>query len=372
MRRAAPLLAVVLLLGACVTVPPREEMSTPHRARARTLERDGQLRAALLEWKVMRTIEPDNAEARAEQARLEARIQRRVSERLAEARVALGRGAASEARHKLLAVLALEPDNATAAGLLRGSARNVDSIIHTVRAGETLASLAERYYGDRARSEVIWETNRLPPGRPLVIGSTLRIPEIPGLPFQTAGSKPVAPATSVSVAIATPTPPAPARLNGSERPPAQDEPPEVNPMLADIRDAVDRKEYATALADLDRFLALNPTEREAYELKKLTLYRQGYALIEQKSYDDGYKTLQQLARIQPDYLDVTSLVQQARRQVIDHHYQEGIRHFREERLQEAISEWRLVLSMDAQHPNARRNIEQAERLLEALERRKSR
>jgi len=28
--------------------------------------------------------------------------------------------------------------------------------------------------------------------------------------------------------------------------------------------------------------------------------------------------------------------------------------------------------MDAQHPNARRNIEQAERLLEALERRKSR
>ena len=368
MKRTLPILAMALLVGACATAPPRDEVLSPHRARARTLERDGQLRAALLEWKVVRTIDPGNTEAQAEQARLEARIQRRVSERLAEARTALARGATSEARRKLLAVLALEPDNTTAAGLLRGGARDVDSILHVVRAGDSLASLAERYYGDRSRSEVIWETNRLPAGRPLVVGSTLRIPEIPGLPFQAPGSKAVAPATSV--AIATPTP-IPARPNG-ERPPAADEPPEVNPMLADIRDAVDRKDYATALADIDRYLVLNPSEREALELKKLTLYRQGYAQIEQKSYDDGYKTLQQLARIQPDYLDVTSLVQQARRQVIDHHYQEGIRHFREERLQEAINEWRLVLTMDAQHPNARRNIDQAERLLEALERRKSR
>jgi tetratricopeptide (TPR) repeat protein len=143
-------------------------------------------------------------------------------------------------------------------------------------------------------------------------------------------------------------------------------------MLADIREAIDRKDYAAALADIDRYIAMNPGDSEPIELKKLTLYRQGYALLEQKSYDDGYKTLRQLARLQSDYLDVTSLVQQARRQVIDHHYQEGIRHFREERLQESITEWRLVLDMEPQHPNARRNIEQAERLLEALERRKAR
>jgi tetratricopeptide (TPR) repeat protein len=265
-------------------------------------------------------------------------------------------------------VLALEPDNAAAANLLRGGARDVDAVVHTVRAGDTLSSLAERYYGDRSRGEVIWETNRLPPGRPLVVGSTLRIPEIPGLPFLAPGMKAVPPATSVAIAVPTPPPARP----GGERPPASEEPPEINPMLADIRDAVDRKDYAVALGDIDRYLALNPSDREALELKKLTLYRQGYALIEQKSYDEGYKTLRQLARIQPDYLDITSLVQQARRQVIDHHYQEGIRHFREERLQDAIGEWRVVLDMDAQHPNARRNIEQAERLLEALERRKAR
>jgi tetratricopeptide (TPR) repeat protein len=358
-------LAGVLLVAGCVTVPPRGQLALPHRDRARLLERDGQLRAALVEWKIVRTIEPDHVEARHEQAKLEARIQKRVVERLNEARTSLARGAHLEARRKLRSVLALDPDNAAAAALLRGSVREVEFVTHTVRAGETLSSLADRYYGDRSRGEVIWETNRLPPGRPLVAGTTLKIPEIPGLPFMTPRS-PAASGPAVTTA------PAPPRSTTSERQPGTDEPPEINPMLADIRDAIDRKDYALALADIDRYIALNSADRELVDLKKLTLYRQGYAQLEQKSYDEGYKTLRQLARLQPDYLDVTSLVQQARRQVIDHHYQEGIRHFREERLQESIAQWRIVLDMDPQHPNARRNIEQAERLLEGLERRKAR
>ncbi|HEY3019381.1 MAG TPA: hypothetical protein VGJ32_04270, partial [Solirubrobacteraceae bacterium] len=63
---------------------------------------------------------------------------------------------------------------------------------------------------------------------------------------------------------------------------------------------------------------------------------------------------------------------QARRQVIDRHYQEGIRLFREEKLPEAIAEWRLVLDIEPQHVNARRNLDQAERLLKGLEQRKAR
>jgi tetratricopeptide (TPR) repeat protein len=358
MRSTAALLAGAILLAGCATVPPRAEMVSAHRQRARMLERDGQLRAALLEWKVARAIDPEDAEARAEQTKLEGRIQKRVTERLGEARAAVARGAHLEARRKLLSVLALEPENAAAVALLRGSVREVDFVTHTVRAGETLGGIAERYYGDRSRSEVIWETNRLPVGRPLVVGTTLKIPEIPGLPFAAAGAR---------AATATPSPPRPT----TDRSTAE-EPPEIDPMLAEIRDAIERRDYAVALADIDRYIALNPGDRELVELKKLTLYRQGYTLLEQKSYDEGYKTLRQLARLQPDYLDITSLVQQARRQVIDHHYQEGIRHFREERLQQSIAEWRFVLDMEPQHPNARRNIEQAERLLEALERRKAR
>ena len=347
-----------LLLGACVTVPRAPDLLESSHARAKALERDGQLRPALLEWRVARTIDPNDTQARANEARLTARIEGLVATKVGDARAALQRGAPLHARRALLSALALDPANTTAADLLRGIG-DIEFVTYTVRAGDTLASLAERYYGDRSRGEVIWDVNNLPPGKPLAVGAVLRIPEIPGVPFYAPGRTPP-PATVLA------TPP---RI---ERSGPSDEPPEVNPLLADVRDAIDRKEFASALADLDRFLADNPRDRDGAELRKLALYRQGQTRLEEKKYDDSYRALTQLAKLQPDYQDVAKLLPQARRQVIDRHYQEGIRMFREEKLPEAIAEWRIVLDMEPHHTNARRNLDQAERLLKGLEERKSR
>ena len=358
--RTAIALGAALLIGACATVPAKPDLLAPSHAKARALERDGHLRAALLEWKVARTIDPTDAKARANEARLAARIEGLVATKVGEARASAQRGATLQARHSLLAALALDPANATAAELLRGIG-DVEFVVYTVRAGDTLDSLADRYYGDRSRGEVIWETNKLPPGKPLVAGAVLRIPEIPGVPFFAPGrTQPVAAGTVAAV------------IPRVERSLPTEEPSEVNPMLADVREAIDRKEFPTALADLDRFLAQNPRDREGTELRKLALYRHGQTALEEKKYDDSYRALTQLARLQPDYQDGPRLLQQARRQLIDYHYQEGIRLFREEKLPEAIAEWKVVLEMEATNPNARRNVEQAERLLKGLEQRKAR
>jgi len=337
--RVAAALGAALVLAACAPLPSRPELLGPSHARAKKLEADGQLRPALLEWKVARAIDPNDAETRANEARLAARIEGLVAARVTEARGALQRGAPLQARRLLLSALALDPTNTTAAELLRGIG-DVDFVTYTVRAGDTLASVAERYYGDRARGEVIWE--------------------IPGVPVYAPGRKPPPAGTAA-------LPRGPDRAG-----PAPDEPPEVNPLLADLRDAVDRKEFTSALADIDRFLADNPRDREGTELKKLALYRQGQVALEEKKYDDSYRALTQLARLQPDYQDVARLLPEARRQVIDRHYQEGIRLFREEKLPEAIAEWKIVLEMDPQNVNARRNLDQAERLVKGLEQRKSR
>jgi len=356
MRVSAALVAA-LLLGACATVSSKPELAASSHAKARKLEKDGQLRPALLEWKVARAIDANDAEARANEARLTARIEGLVAAKVTEARGLLQRGAPLQARRSLLSALALDPANATAADMLR-EVGDIEFVTYTVRAGDTLASLAERYYGDRARGEVIWEANNLPPGKPLVVGAVLRIPEIPGVPFYAPGRTPL---------------PAGVPPRGPDKPVSPpDEPPEVNPLLADAREAVEHKEFSAALADLDRFLAQNPGDREGAELKKLALYRLGQTALEEKKYDDSYRALTQLAKLQPDYQDVASLLPQARRQVIDRHYQEGIRLFREEKLPEAIAEWKIVLDMEPQNVNAKRNLEQAERLLKGLEQRKSR
>ena len=44
--------------------------------------------------------------------------------------------------------------------------------------------------------------------------------------------------------------------------------------------------------------------------------------------------------------------------------------YQEEKLAGAISEWRLVLDLDPQHANAKKNLDQAEKLQKALDQRK--
>lgn len=401
MRRLAWLAALGLLVGGCATgattpdgqtgasaptqsaagaarpaaaPTPRQELAAKARAEAERLEREGELRRALDQWKIALLIDKNDQAARDGQTRLEGRIEQGVTQRINEGRAALQRGSHVEARRRFLAALAMDPFNKTAFDALQNDVREVEFVTHTVRAGDTLASLAQRYYGDRSRSEVIWETNQLPPNPRLAVGTTLKIPEIPGVPFARAEPRrdPLPPVAGLPPSGGGITPPPapgspPSRSESVREEPA---PPEVNPLLADAREALDRNEYTVALAGLDRLLSSTPSDREGQDLRKVALYRYGKSQYDQKQYDESYRTLTQLARVQPNYEDSAKLLQQARTHAIDRHYSEGIKLYRDEKLKEAIREWQVVLELDPSHANAKKNIEQAERLLKGLEQRK--
>jgi tetratricopeptide (TPR) repeat protein len=399
-RRLAWLAALALLVGGCATgattpdqtagaaparpapgapapkapPTPREELAAKYRAEAERLEREGEFRRALDQWKIALMINKDDAAARDGQTRLEGRIEQGVTQRMNEGRAALQRGSHVEARRRFLAALALDPFNKTAFDALQNEVREVESINYTVRAGDTLASIAQRYYGDRSRSEVIWETNQLPPNPRLVAGSTLKIPEIPGVPFARAEPRrdPLPPVAALPPAAGTTAPPPAAGSTPSRSEPVREEPapPEVNPLLADAREALDRNEYTVALVSLDRLLTSTPSDREGQDLRKVALYRYGKSQFDQRQYDESYRTLTQLAKVQPNYEDSAKLLQQARTRAIDKHYSEGIKLYRDEKLKEAIREWQVVLELDPTHANAKKNIEQAERLQKGLEQRK--
>jgi tetratricopeptide (TPR) repeat protein len=82
--------------------------------------------------------------------------------------------------------------------------------------------------------------------------------------------------------------------------------------------------------------------------------------------DEAYRTLVQLARVNPQYKDGAVLLGHLRSRLVQQHYQLGLLRFRDEQIEDAIAEWRLVLEIDAGHASARRNIEQAERILRTL------
>ena len=162
----------------------RDRLAAAHNQRSEQLEKRGLLRQALEERSIALTITPGDRKAQDAQKRLEGRIAHEVAGLLQEGRALLQRGVLGEAQQRFLTALSLEPTNRTAFETLQNDVREVMFITHTVRAGETCVSLAELYYGDKLRCEVIAETNRMALNAPLKAGQKIRVPEIPGVPFR--------------------------------------------------------------------------------------------------------------------------------------------------------------------------------------------
>jgi tetratricopeptide (TPR) repeat protein len=341
---------------------PRQKLAGGHVDRARQLERSGDLRQARDEWKIALTIDPQDQAARDGLRQIDARLEQTISARLAQGRDALGKGDNLEARKHFLAVLAMDPFNQAAFSALQNDVKEIRFVPYVTKAGDTLATIAERYYGDRSRSEVIWETNQLPPNPRIVAGMTLKIPEIPGVPFVLPELRPKPPADTT----ASPAAPAPAPAPEAGK---TTEVEEINPLLVGARESLEKGEYLVALADVDKVLAGNTQNPDAVELKKAVLYGLGKSQFGQKKYDDSVKTLVQLARLAPTYQDSPNLLKQAKTSAAQLHYAQGLQLYREEKLQDAITEWKTVLEYDPDHANAKKNIDQAERLLKSLQQR---
>ncbi len=155
--------------------------------------------------------------------------------------------------------------------------------------------------------------------------------------------------------------------------PAKTEPSEeglyANPALGAAREALERGELVLALTTVDRFLGQNPRNSEATDLRRTVLLQQGRTLMEQNKLLDAYTAVNQLVKANPKDSAATSLLSQVRGRLVQQHYNQGMQLFREEKLPAAVAEWRTVLQYDPAHDGAKRNIDQAQRLLKGLEER---
>jgi tetratricopeptide (TPR) repeat protein len=347
-----------------------EPLVAPHRDRAASAEQAGRLRQALDEWKIALTVSPQDAVALAGRRRVEVALEQGVADQIRLGRAALQKGDQLEARRRLLAALALDPSNAAAFQALQSEVKEVRFVSYTVKVGDTLGRIAEYYYGDRSRSEVIWETNQLPPNPRLAAGVVLRIPEIPGVPFVNPENRPRPPVETAPRPSPAAPPAAPgggSETAGRESPPQ--EATETHPLLVTAKESLDRGEFQVALADVDKVLGGNAQSSEGLDLKRQILYGLGKAQLGQRKFDDSIQTFGQLAKLAPSYQDAPTLLQRAREQSVQAHYRQGLELYQQEKLEDAIAQWRTVLALDPQHVNAKRNLERAEAQLKLLQQR---
>lgn len=120
-RRSVALLLTLLLAAGCARIQilesdPGEAAAegasvVAHKARADSLTRQGKLPDALVQWRIVELLEPENAAAADQRRAVEAKIKRLVRDDLSAAREATSRRGR---RAALLRVLANDPSNAEA------------------------------------------------------------------------------------------------------------------------------------------------------------------------------------------------------------------------------------------------------------------
>jgi len=157
-RPAPGVLALSLaaaLLSACTTSPPggggrlaaapQSAFEQQQLARARAQAAQGHLAEAATHWEVLSVLRPGEPSYSQQLAQVRAQIEREASTELNAAKAARQRGAVDEAMAHYLAVLALQPDNETAADALRAIEREHNKRDHLGRASRlTLSSRSQK------------------------------------------------------------------------------------------------------------------------------------------------------------------------------------------------------------------------------------
>lgn len=135
-----------------------------------------------------------------------------VRDRVRRAVDLLGAGEERQARVELRAVLEAQPNNNVARRLMDQIERDPDELLagapraYTVRQGETMSVLAERFQGDALLFYALARYNRLDAPDQLAAGQTLMIPRRPGVTAAAdAGAQMDAPPAPVTTSAARPS-----------------------------------------------------------------------------------------------------------------------------------------------------------------------
>jgi tetratricopeptide (TPR) repeat protein len=178
------LLWIAFLVTACVstsskTKKPNPALAGQYIAQAQTLEKKGDLPAALEQYKLALTVDPENKQAMSNQARL-----KQTLSKLADERYKLGmkyhrQGKYGLARKEFLISLKYNPDHEKASKMLVSRKPNKipKYVFHTVQPGESLSHIAKKYYGDYRKYKVIARFNNLDDAAMVKPGQRIMIPD---------------------------------------------------------------------------------------------------------------------------------------------------------------------------------------------------
>jgi tetratricopeptide (TPR) repeat protein len=246
---------------------------------------------------------------------------------------------------------------------------------HTTRAGDTLAMLAQQYYRTKERADLIAKYNNIKETSGFKAGRNLLIPQVLGSTFIGAGSAQTSNAeASEAVPSEEKTAASEAKGEPPKEPPKQT-PPVVAAAPADPMDGVRNqgvefykaKNYPAAIAEFKKVLNVQPRDPTALQYISQAHFDLGVKSFEQKSYLQAVENFKASQGYNQNCTNCEEYIRKSEDAYKEQHYNQGMTHFKNEKLAEAIQEWERVQAIDPAYKDVSKNLQKARLLQERLE-----
>jgi len=240
-------------------------------------------------------------------------------------------------------------------------------ITHTVQPEETLSKLAQMYYGDLKKYDVIVKFNNLEDGAPVRVGQELKIPEVEGLPFLAEGKAEEAKAASIP-------PKSPMAAEESKKPKKETvvkKPPTIEDQIVNYRELgielYKNKDYADAIAEFNKVISVRPNDSLTREYLAKSHFQQGLVLFGKEDFLGARDEFEASLKYDSKCDKCDENIRKSEDTFKEVHYNKGLAYFGEQKLADAIKEWESVYELDPNYKDVNKNLTKAKNLNERLE-----
>ena len=324
----------------------------PERYRQQAIEYEttNDLPKALQCWEIVKAFHPIDKEAIQKTTALGVQIKTLADQHFKKGLSYYQNRSIPEARKEFLLTLYYNPDHSESLSYLKNQLIEADYISYEVMPRDTLREIAIKIYNDPKKDFLIAYFNDLGKDPKLAPKTILRLPVLDVSQIQPAPQPREKHMDSEEI------------LDAPQEAPKEIKETKKEKLAKAVAYFKDNKFKETAFIT-EEILLSDPLNKEARDLTNASYYQMGKALHQGKKYREA---LEQLSRVDPKYRDVKKWIVSVKRQLAEVHYINGIKYYTQEKLDQAVQEWRETLNLNPQHPKAKGDIENALRLLQKL------
>jgi tetratricopeptide (TPR) repeat protein len=314
----------------------------------------GDLRGEFESWKVVAALRPEAAEPRKRVADLAVQLEREAEHHFQQGLKSFQAGAFEPARREFILTLINNPDHAEALDYLKNRIEPV-FISYQSAAGETFESIAKKIYADSSKAIIIARLNDLDQKVPLVPGTTLLIPSSL-LVLARAGEAYVAePPDTGKEVVGPPVIP----LEEKKMDTAKQN-------LTQAQELFLAHLYPECIAIAERLTGHPSLGKKARDLVSASWFERGNRYLKEdrlQEASDSYKKSDLAVRDEKGALVAVAV---RRREKAEEYYNEGVKLFINQKLEQAVAVWQKTLVLNPVHHKAPKDIDKALALLEKL------